>query len=132
MKATTVATFASWDEAPWDEPAELPKMTRTRATWTYDGDLTGEGTSESLMIYHREGADFLGQERITGTLHGRKGTFAVHTIGMYADGVARCDWRIVPRSGTGELEGLDGRGRGEAPAGNQMTIHFEYVFPQDD
>jgi hypothetical protein len=48
-------------------------------------------------------------------LHGRSGTFALQHNGIMTRGEGQLTIRVVPDSGTGELEGLVGK----------MTIHIE-------
>ena len=41
----------SWDEKPYSEGKDLPKMTRAAVTKAFAGDLSGEGHVEYLMMY---------------------------------------------------------------------------------
>lgn len=36
-------TIRSWDEKPYGEGQELPKLTRAAVTKTFTGDIAGEG-----------------------------------------------------------------------------------------
>jgi hypothetical protein len=125
-KASATATVQSWDEVPYDEAEGTPKTSKARISYLYEGDLTGEGISESLMVYVGEGAEYVGLERVGATLAGRTGTFVVSVIGGFFDGVARWSWEVVAGSATGELEGLRATGRAEAPSGNKASLTFEY------
>ena len=42
-KATGSFTIKAWDEQPWAEVEEAPKLTHARVTTAYTGDLEGEG-----------------------------------------------------------------------------------------
>jgi hypothetical protein len=57
--ATTAAIefdLDSWDEAPYDEPDEGPKLTRITITKTYRGVLGGKGVTEVLTAQGTAGA----------------------------------------------------------------------------
>ena len=63
MKQTANARFAikSWDEKPYSEGQDLPKLTRASVSKTYSGDITGEGQVEYTMMYRSDGsATFVG------------------------------------------------------------------------
>src|SRR5829696_8306930 len=71
MNQTAKSRFAiqSWDEKPYDEGDNLPKLTRASVTKTFTGDLEGEGRVEYLMMYRSNGsATFIGLERIVGRI----------------------------------------------------------------
>src|SRR5262252_6511684 len=111
---TTVnARFAikSWDEKPYSEGPNLPKLTRACVVRTFTGDIDGEGQVEYLMMYSSDGsASFVGLERITGRLAGRSGTFVLQRTGVFEGGLAKEAYSVIPGSGTGELSGLSGDG----------------------
>jgi len=48
MKQSANARFAikSWDEKPYSEGGELPKLTRASVVKTFTGDIEGEGQVE--------------------------------------------------------------------------------------
>ena len=76
----------------------------------FHGDL--EATSQGQMLTagtEIEGsAGYVAIERVRGTLHGRRGTFALQHSGTMARGAPSLTIRVVPDSGTGELTGLSG------------------------
>ena len=76
----------------------------------FHGDL--EATSRGQMLTagtEIEGsAGYVAIERVRGTLHGRRGTFALQHSGTMARGAPSLTIRVVPDSGTGELTGLSG------------------------
>ena len=51
MKHTANARFAikSWEEKPYNESPDLPKLTRATVSKTYTGDIAGEAHVEYLM-----------------------------------------------------------------------------------
>jgi hypothetical protein len=126
--AEAIATVASWDENPYDEAEGTSKTTRASIKYTYDGDVTGESAAELLMVYVGQEAEYVGLERVTGTIAGRSGTFVVSTVGGFKDGVASSTWNVVAGSATGELGGLTGTGTFEAPAGNKATVTLDYAL----
>jgi len=53
-------------------------------------------------------AGYVAIERVVGTLHGRRGTFLLQHSGLMDRGEQELTITVVPDSGTGELEGLQG------------------------
>jgi hypothetical protein len=85
MKKAASARFRikSWDEKPYSEGEDLPKMTRASVAKTFTGDIDGEGHVEYVMIYRSDGtAAFVGLERITGRIAGRNGSFVLQRAGV--------------------------------------------------
>jgi hypothetical protein len=125
MKQTASAHFAikSWDEKPYSEGPDQPKLTRASVTKTFTGDLAGEGHVEYLMAYASDGsATFVGLERITGELAGKTGSFVLRRTGVFEGGVAKESYSVVPGSGTGALKGL--KGEGTSAVGHGMEHPF--------
>jgi hypothetical protein len=121
-------SISSWDEKPYSEGPELPKLTRGTVTKTFTGELVGEGRVDYLMMYRDDGsATFVGLERVVGSLAGRAGSFVLQRTGVFEDGVAKESYVVVPGSGTGELRGL--RGQGTSALGHGMehplTLNYE-------
>jgi hypothetical protein len=109
-KASGGFTIKAWDEQPYAELDQAPKLTHARVTTTYGGDLEGEGTSELLMVYDQADATYAGYERVVGSLGGRSGSFVLRLDGGFEDGAARTTWTVVEGTGTGDLAGLRGEG----------------------
>jgi hypothetical protein len=76
----------------------------------FHGDL--EATSIGEMLSARtavEGsAGYVAIERVSGTLHGRSGSFVLQHSGTMNRGVGQLALSVVPDSGSGELVGLVG------------------------
>jgi len=130
MKRSASAMFAikGWDEKPYNEAAELPKLTRASVTKTLRGDLEGESQVEYLMMYQADGtASFVALERVVGRLGGRSGSFVLQRTGSFDGSLAKESYSVVPGSGTAELAGL--RGAGSSSAGhakeNAMTLEYD-------
>ena len=114
MPSQANATFkvTHWDEQPYHETPAEGKLTRAHVTYSYEGDIEGEGTVEYLMAYPLADATrFVGLERVVGRLSGRSGSFVLRHDGTAgADGGIEDHIFVVPGSGTGELSGLRGEG----------------------
>ena len=129
MKKSANARFAikSWDEKPYGESAELPRLTRASVTKAFSGDIEGEGHVEYLMMYRGDGsATFVGLERIVGRLDGKAGTFVLQRTGVFEGGEARETYSVIPGSGTGELQGLRGDGPSAVGHGNEHPFVLDY------
>jgi hypothetical protein len=76
----------------------------------FDGDLVAASTGEMLGAGNPASgtAGYVALEQVTGTLHGLSGTFALQHSGTMQGGEFDLSVRVVPGSGTGELEGLAG------------------------
>jgi hypothetical protein len=76
----------------------------------FHGDLEGIGKGQMLTAGSsvKESGVYVAVERITGTLHGRSGSFVVHHRGIMTRGVPQLTITVVPDSGSGELAGLAG------------------------
>ncbi|CAA9423869.1 MAG: hypothetical protein AVDCRST_MAG66-2893 [uncultured Pseudonocardia sp.] len=83
MSATTTRAHgtiqvSTWDPRPYDTPGDGPRLVEIHVEEAFDGDIVGTGTARYLQTLHPNGsASFCGLERVTGTLHGRTGTFVL-------------------------------------------------------
>lgn len=129
MTKSANAQFAikNWDEKPYSEDQDLPKLTRATVTKTYSGDIEGEGRLEYLMMYRGDGsATFVGLERVVGRLAGMTGSFVLQRIGGFEGGVAKESYSVVPGSGTGDLSGLRGEGSSAVGHGMEHPMTLSY------
>jgi len=129
MPNTAHARFAiqSWDEKPYSEGADQPRMSRATVVKTFTGDIEGEGRVEYLMVYRADGtASFVGIERVVGRIAGRAGSFVLRRTGVFEGGQAKEAYEVVPGAGTGELAQLRGEGTSEVGHGMEhpMTLHY--------
>jgi hypothetical protein len=101
---------------PSEDNVGDPAIGRMSIDKQFFGDL--EGTSKGQMLATHTAAEgsagYVAIERVSGTLHGRSGTFALQHNGVMSRGDGQLTINVVPDSGTGELEGLGGK----------MTIHI--------
>ena len=126
----TNATFKiiSWDEEPFDEPEDGPKLTRAHVTKSFHGDLSGTGNLMYVMVHlDGGGALFMGFEKVVGSLGGRTGSFVLLHTGAYDGEEATAEYEVVPGSGTNELAGLSGTGGFSAGHAEEhdMTLDYE-------
>jgi hypothetical protein len=126
--ATGTFEIRSWDEQTYEEIDGGGKLNRAHVTQAYSGDIEGEGRVEFLMCYREDGtADFVGLQRIAGTLGGRSGSFVIQGDGTFDGSVAQGPWSIVAGSATGELRGLHGGG-GFRAKGSDTSFTLDYDF----
>ena len=133
-KANARFAITSWDEKPYSEGADLPRLTRASVAKTFTGDLEGEGHVEYLMMYRGDGsATFVGLERVVGRIGGRSGSFVLQRTGIFEGGLAKESYSVVPGSGTGELRGLRGDGTSAVGHGSEhpFVLDYELVEPSD-
>ena len=113
-----------------DEKVGDPSIGRMSLDKQFHGDLeaTSKGQMLSTMGDVKGSAGYVAMERVSGALHGRKGTFALQHTGTMTRGTPSLTITVVPGSGTGDLAGLAG----------QMEIHivegkhsydFTYTLP---
>jgi hypothetical protein len=76
----------------------------------FHGDIEGTSTGQMLTAGAsvKDSGAYVAVERITGTLHGKRGSFVVHHTGVMTRGAPHLTITVVPDSGTGELAGLTG------------------------
>jgi hypothetical protein len=130
MKRTANARFAikGWDEKPYSEGPDLPKLVRASVSRAFTGDIEGEGQVEYLMMYRTDGtAAFVGLERITGRIGGKSGSFVLQRTGVFEDGEAKESYAVIPGSASGELRGLAGDGTSSVGHGMEhpFVLHYE-------
>ena len=125
MKQSANARFAikKWDEKPYSEGEDRPKLTRATVIKTYTGDIEGEAHVEYLMMYRSDGsASFVGLERVDGRVGDKTGSFVLQRTGTFENGQAKESYFVIPGSATGKLQGL--RGDGSSTVGHGMEHPF--------
>ena len=128
-RADVTFEVKSWDEQPYDEMADGPRLTRAHITKAFSGDLEGDSTLEFLMMHRTDGsASFIGLERVVGTLCGRSGSFVIRHQGTFEEGTATTDWSVVADSGTGELHGLRGEGSFALQHAERYSVALDFDF----
>lgn len=118
MKISGTYTPLKWDEVDYLLVSESMKSTRASVELQFVGDIEGLATVEYLMYYtsynptdqHSSQAQYVGQIRILGTLHGMSGSFALNDSGTFSGGAASSRIQIISGSGTNELSAISGHG----------------------
>lgn len=115
------------------EPGEAAReagVQRRSIEKRYRGDLDAVGRGEMLAVHGGvEGsAGYVAMERVTGTLAGRSGSFAIQHQGVMDRGAPSLSITVVPDSGTGELAGITGR-MGITIEEGRHSYDFEYDIP---
>jgi len=92
-------------------------------------NAASDGIVEFLQAARADGsASFVGIERVTGELGGRRGTFLLQDAGTVQDNIVSGDWFVIAGSGTGQLAGLRGEGGFRANLGEGAQVHLDYWF----
>ncbi|GGA47472.1 DUF3224 domain-containing protein [Dyella nitratireducens] len=113
--------------APGIAQANLGRMTIDKQ---FQGDLqaTSLGEMLSAMGQVQGSAGYVAIERVTGSLHGKQGSFVLQHHGIMNRGVPQLSVTVVPDSGTEALTGLTGSMQIQIEQGKHFYI-FDYVLP---
>ena len=95
------------------------------------GDLAAIGKGEMLTAVTdvKGSAGYVAVERVTGTLHGRKGSFVFQHAGTMNRSAQELSITVVPDSGTDELTGIAGKFTLDIVDGKHFYA-FDYSLPQ--
>ena len=76
----------------------------------FDGELVASSKGQMLAAGTevKGSAGYVAMERVTGSLHGRSGSFVLQHSGTMTRGAAKLLVSVVPDSGTDQLRGLAG------------------------
>ena len=132
MNAETHAASGTFDVQLAPQPADVggpAAIGRMTIAKQFHGDLDGTSAGQMVAMMTRvEGsAGYVAMEEVTGTLHGRAGTFVLQHGGTMNRGVAALVVSVVPDSGTGELAGISGS-MTIAIAGREHRYEFRYTL----
>ena len=123
-KISAAFEIKGWDEQPFDEAVGVAKLTKATVAKEYTGDIEGTSATEWLMAYHPDkSAEFVGLERIKGTIGGRRGSLVLQHVGTFEDGAAKATLTVI--SGTDELKGATGTGQFVADPAGRITLTIE-------
>jgi len=117
-------------------PQEPPDKTEKGAIggFTSDKQFHGdfEGTSKGVMLAVstevKKSAGYVAMEKVSGSLKGRNGTFALQHSGTMDRGKKELSVTVVPDSGTDQLTGITGRMTIDIIDGKHY-YKFEYTLP---
>jgi hypothetical protein len=125
VNASAPFTNDRYDEEAYGE-SEGIEVSRVHISRTFSGDLEGESTAELLIAKSEGGGGYVGHDRITGALGGKRGGFVFqHTGLMGPEGVTNTG-TIVPGTGSGELAGITGEGTMLADEDGNHTLTLKY------
>jgi hypothetical protein len=91
-------------------PTEEKALGRMSLDKQFRGDLeaTSKGEMLAAMTNVKGSAGYVAMERVTGSLHGRKGDFVLQHSSTMTRGTPQQSVTVVPDSGTDQLIGLTG------------------------
>jgi Protein of unknown function (DUF3224) len=116
---------------PSDPAAGGDALGRLLLDKEFHGDL--EATSKGTMLAARTAvqgsAGYVALEIVTGTLHGRTGTFVLQHTGTMTRGTPQLSIIIVPDSGTDQLINLSGKMSIDRADGKH-SYTLEYTLPE--
>lgn len=116
---------------PPDDMSADATLGRMSLDKQFHGDL--EATSKGQMLSAgtavKGSAGYVAMEQVSGTLHGRSGTFVLQHSGTMTRGVPQLSVTVVPDSGTGQLVGLAGR-MVIIIAEGKHSYEFEYTLAE--
>ena len=96
----------------------------------FHGDLEASSKGEMLAVGTevKDSAGYVAMERVSGTLGGRGGTFALQHSGIMTRGEPKLSVTVVPDSGTGQLIGVAGTMTITIVDGKHL-YGFDYTIP---
>jgi hypothetical protein len=105
-------TIDKWEGSSIDTVEDGPELGQAELVKTYSGpELVGTATGHVVTTRGERGASYVAQERITGALDGRSGSFVLEHRASMGEGFPTVtEAQVVPGSGTGELANLSGGG----------------------
>jgi len=114
---------------PQPAEGEAPAVGRMPIDKQFHGNLVGSSKGQMLtaMTDTKGSAGYVALERLTGTLGGRSGSFALQHSGTMTRGAPQLIVSVVPDSGTGELAGLTGT-LTIAIADGKHSYDFDYAL----
>jgi hypothetical protein len=118
-------------QKPDNKEAESANLGRMSIDKNFHGDLeaTSKGEMLSAMTDVKGSAGYVAIERVSGTLHGRKGSFILQHTGTMMRGVPHMSVTVVPDSATGDLAGLSGSMTIKIEAGKHF-YEFDYALQE--
>lgn len=114
---------------PLSDPSADATLGRLSIDKQFSGDLkaTSRGEMLSAGTATKGSAGYVAIERVSGTLHGRTGTFVLQHSGTMNRGEPQLSVTVVPDSGTAQLTGLTGR-MAIIIDGGKHSYDFDYTL----
>src|SRR5262245_57839476 len=131
-RATTMTAHGKFDvkvsPQPQDDAAAGP-FGRLFLDKQFHGDLqaTSKGQMLAAQTAVEQSGAYVAFELVSGTLHGKRGTFILQHRGTMSKGAYAMEVTVVPDSGTDELTGLTGAMTIQID-GRDHSYEFEYTF----
>ena len=99
---------------------------------TFEGELAASSQGEMVSggSPASGSAGYVAMERVTGTLHGKGGSFLLQHSATMTPEAQTATIIVVPGSGTSELEGISGE-MGIEIEGGQHSYWFQYDLPAE-
>ena len=116
---------------PADEKVGHETIGRMGLDKRFHGDLEAVSVGQMLafMGEAKDSGSYVAVERVDGTLGGKKGTFALHHLGIMDKGAQDLTIGVVPGSATGELAGLTGSMKIIIAPGGAHSYELDYALP---
>jgi hypothetical protein len=116
---------------PADPKVGHEKIGRMGLDKRFHGDLDAVSLGQMLAFMGdaKDSGSYVAVERVDGTLGGKKGTFALHHLGIMDKGAQSLTIGVVPDSATGELAGLTGSMKIVIAPGGAHAYEFDYALP---
>ncbi len=136
-KAIAKFDVTKWDDKPYDEPDDGPRLSQVVVHKQFTGDLQGTSSAQVLMCQadatdYLLGAGYIASEKVTGALHQREGSFVIQHGGLSGGGTDPYTFgQIVPGSGTGDLAGISGTATIARDDDNNHTLVLDYEMASD-
>jgi len=136
QKGATVTAHATgtFEVKVTPQPSEDKTDDATLGRMTIEKQIHGdiEAISKGQMLTAgtpvKGSAGYVAIERVSGTLHGRTGTFILQHTGTMNRGALQLSITVVPDSGTGQLTGLTGKMDIQIADGKH-SYDFAYTLP---
>jgi hypothetical protein len=114
---------------PSTDDADGSTVGRLLINKQFHGNLEAESKGQMLTAGTsvKGSAGYVAIERVSGSLHGRSGTFVLQHNGSMTRGAPQLTITVVPDSGTGELAGLTGKMAINVVDGKHF-YEFEYAL----
>lgn len=116
---------------PADSPSGDASLGRMLLDKQYHGDLEASGKGQMLTASTsvKDSGAYVAIERVSGSLQGRKGSFALQHSGVMNHGARQLTITVVPDSGTDQLAGIAGKMMINIAADGKHSYDFEYTLP---
>src|ERR1017187_3207657 len=120
-------------QKPDNEVSASANLGRLSIDKQFQGDLeaTSKGEMLSAGTEVKGSAGYVAIERVTGALHGRRGSFVLQHSGTMNRGVPHLSITVVPDSGTEQLRGISGSLAIKIESGKHF-YEFDYTLGEAD